>query len=194
MNTIHVLFPKVRAEIIRLLFADASASYHLRKLSRLSHLALGTLQTEVQKLAKAELLLTRRDGNRLYFRANPDHPVFPELHGLALKTTGLHSQLEDALHGLEGLELAFVFGSMATSAEGASSDVDLFVIGSIGLRKLAPRLRTVTTRLQREINPYTISTESLREKVTAGDAFIQNVLNAPKLWIKGNDDELGKLI
>ena len=97
MNAPNVIFSKVRAEVMRLLFADPSKELHLRELARLSRLALGTLQTEVKNLTTAELLLVRRDGNRLYYRANTDHPVFPELQSLSLKTSGLGNQLWAAL-------------------------------------------------------------------------------------------------
>jgi DNA-binding transcriptional ArsR family regulator len=102
MSAIEVIFPKVRGEIMRLLFSDPSKEFHLRELSRLSSLALGTIQQEVSKLTRADLLIARRDGNRLYYRANTGHPIFSELQGIALKTTGLREQLADALAGVPG--------------------------------------------------------------------------------------------
>lgn len=194
MSVLHVLFPQVRAEIVRLLFADSSKEFHLRELARLSNLALGTLQAEVKKLTAAQLLTPRRDGNRLYYRANTDHPIFAELQGLALKTTGLREQLAEALRSLDGVQLAFVFGSLAAGTAGAASDVDLFVIGTIGLRALAPRLRPVAEALDREINPHVLSAATFTAKARSGDAFVTNVLAAPKLWITGGADELGTLV
>jgi DNA-binding transcriptional ArsR family regulator len=99
MSVIHVLLPRARAELVRLLFADPAKEFHLRELARLGKLSIGTLQTEVRKLSDAGLLTPRRDGNRLYYRANTTHPIFPELQGLALKTTGLRDQLVEALAG-----------------------------------------------------------------------------------------------
>jgi DNA-binding transcriptional ArsR family regulator len=189
MSAIDVIFPKVRAELVRLLFADPAKELHLRELSRLSSLAIGTVQQEVVKLSAAELLTSRRDGNRLYYRANTGHPIFPDLQGIALKTTGLRDQLASALAGLPGVDLAFVFGSQASGTAGAGSDVDLLVIGKVGLR-----IRPLTSTLGREINPHVLSRETLASKTEAGDAFIANVLAAPKLWIIGGADELGKLV
>ena len=194
MSAIEAIFPRVRAELLRLLFADPAKEFHLRELCRLSNLSIGTIQQEVAKLAAADLLVARRDGNRLYYRANTRHPIFPELQGIALKTTGLREQLAEALAGIPGIELAFVFGSAAAGTTGAGSDVDLFVLGKAGLRALAPKLRPATSRLGREINPHILSRETLAAKARAGDAFITNVLSAPKLWIIGNTDELGKLV
>ena len=190
MNILYTLFPKGRAEIIRLLFADASQELHLRDLARSSGLALRTLQTEVRKLEKAELLRSRRDGNRLYFKANTDLPIFPELHSIALKTTGLVDRVKTALESIEGIELAFIFGSFAGVGETAGSDVDLFIIGSAGLRKILPCLRPLALELGREINPYVTSRSGFAKKAKANDAFIANVIESPKLWIQGGADEL----
>lgn len=86
MQAIEALFPKVRSELVRLLFADPAAEYHLRDIARRASLAIGTVQKEVTHLSEAGLLSQRRNGNRLYIRANTDHPIFPELHGLAQKS------------------------------------------------------------------------------------------------------------
>lgn len=193
MTAIKVIFPKVRAEILRLLFSDPARELHLRDLSRHAGLALRTIQQEVAKLARADLLVARRDGNRLYYRANTAHPIFSDLHGIALKTTGLREQLAAALEGLPGLELAFVFGSSASGHAVAGSDVDLLVVGPLGLRALAPRLRPLTSTLGREVNPHVLTRRTLATKVRSGDAFMANVLAAPKIWIKGAARELASL-
>lgn len=179
--------------MLRLLFVDPERSHHLRDLARLSGLALGTIQREVANLKRAELIRERRDGNRVYFSANRDHPIFPELQGIALKTTGLVPLLGKALEGLAGIRLAFVYGSFAEGTPTADSDIDVFVVGDVGLRDLTPRLRTVSETMQREINPSTLSGESFREKVRAGDAYVTSVTSGKKLWIMGSDDELAAM-
>lgn len=192
MKLLEVLFPHVRAEVLRLLFADEGRELHLRELTRQSGLTLGTLQTEVEKLCAADLLLSRRDGNRRCFRANAAHPLFADLRQLVLKTAGLREVLADALRPVPGVELAFVFGSLAAGAGKAGSDVDLMVIGDAGLRALAPRLRKAAEQLGREINPVTMTAaEFARDR--ARKPFLRDVLAKEKLFIKGNTDELARL-
>lgn len=193
MNVIKQIFPKARAELLHLLFTDSKKSLHLRDLARLSGLAIGTIQREVANLRNAGLIEERRDGNRLYFKANTANPIFPELRGIALKTTGLRLQLAAALDGLDGIELAFVYGSYAEGTATAESDIDLFVIGSVGLRKLSPRLPQVAHTMNREINPSVMSTTAYQEKLRSGDAYIRNVTKGNKLWIVGSDDELAAM-
>lgn len=192
MRLLEVLFPHVRAEVLRLLFADEGQELHLRELTRQSGLSLGTLQTEVEKLCAADLLLSRRDGNRRYFRANAAHPLFADLRQLVLKTAGLSDVLAEALEDVAGIELAFVFGSLAAGGGKAGSDVDLMVIGDAGLRALAPRLRTAAGQLGREINPVTMTAaEFARDRDKK--PFLRDVLAREKLFIKGNRDELERL-
>ena len=192
MGLLEVIFPRVRAEVLRLLFADEGRELHLRELTRQSGLSLGTLQTEVKKLCAVDLLLSRRDGNRRCFRANVAHPLFADLRQLVVKTAGLRDVLADALRDVPGVRLAFVFGSLAAGAGKAGSDVDLLVIGAAGLRALAPRLRRASEGLGREINPVTMSAaEFARDRVRK--PFLRDVLAKEKLFIKGNSDELARL-
>ena len=193
MQLLSLLFPRVRAEILRLLFVDAQIELHLRELMRQSGLSLGTVQEELEKLHAAELVISRRDGNRRYYRANLNHPLFRDLQQLVLKTSGLRDVLAKALRNIRGIDLAFVFGSLARSNGKASSDVDLMVIGSAGLRALAPALRKASEEMGREINPHTYTRADWRKKRRAHNGFLNNVVQGEKLFVKGNSDELARL-
>jgi predicted nucleotidyltransferase len=189
MSVLAVLFPQVRAQVLRLLFADPSRELHLRDLTRQSGLGLGTVQGELEKLSSSDLVTSRRDGNRRYYRANSSHPLFPDLQQLVLKTSGLRDVLADALRGIKGVEAAFVFGSLASSAEKAASDVDLFVIGDAGLRVLASALRNAADAIGREINPVSMTAAEFRKR-RAKDAFVLDVLGKEKIFVKGDASDL----
>ena len=193
MNALSDLFPKARAEVLRLLFASGDPEIHLRDLARLASLSPAALQKELTSLAAKELVLTRRDGNRLYYRANTAHPLFPDLRGLVLKTSGIAPEISGALSAAEGIDLAFVFGSVAAGTASGSSDVDLLVIGSTGLRKLTPALRGVADSLGREINPVCLTAAEWRGKRRKRDAFATRVAAEPKLWLKGGPDALAAM-
>ena len=192
MGLLHRLFPQVRAEVLRLLFASAERELHVRDLARQSGLSVKTVQNELAMLLKAQLLLSRRDGNRRYYRANPAHPLFPDLRQLVLKTAGLRDVLTAALQDLPGIAVALVFGSLANGTAGAASDIDLLVIGDTGLRALAPRLRPVAEQLGREINPVTMTaTEFARGR--SSNPLLVDLLAKEKLFVKGSADELERL-
>lgn len=193
MKLLSSIFPAVRAEVLRCLFADPSREIYLRELTRQSGLAVRTVQQEVEKLAGLGLLVSRRDGNRIYWRANVESPIFPELRSLTVKTTGLVQQLREALAKVPGIDCAFVFGSMAAGTQSPKSDVDLMVVGSAGLRRLAPALRPVAEAMSREINPHSMSLVEFHDKATKGDAFVTNVLAGQKLFVRGSEHELRRM-
>jgi len=190
MSTLaDILSSRVRAEIFRLLFGLNEKELHLREMERQVALSLGTIRQDLQKLVKLDLVKTRRDGNRLYYRANTEHPLYPEVRNLVLKTAGLVEIFKSFLDR-EGVVVAFIFGSMASSKERAESDVDLMVIGTVGLRTLSSWLSGVSEQIGREINPHTLSVEKFRRRKQEGNHFLNNVLESPKLFIIGNANDL----
>ena len=187
-----ILSSRVRAEIFRLLFGLDEKEVYLREMERQASLSLGTIRQDLQKLLKLDLVVPRRDGNRLYYRANTEHPLYPDIRKLVLKTAGLVEIFKSVLDR-DGVEVAFVFGSLASSREKAASDVDLMVIGAIGLRALSSWLSGVSEQIGREINPHTLTVEEFRRRKEKGDHFLSNVLESPKLFIIGNENDLAEM-
>lgn len=159
---------------------------HLREIVRRSGMAVGTMRSELKKLHRLDLVSLRRDGNRLYCSANRAHPLYRELHGLVLKTSGLAEILGRRLEG-SGIQVAFVHGSIAEGQEKAGSDVDLFVVGTTGLRNLTAKLSGVAEEVGREVNPFLVSPEEYRRRFKGKDHFLMRVLAAPKLFVVGDD-------
>ena len=155
----EILSSKVRAEVFRLLFGLNKDALYVREIQRRSGFAIGTIQTEMKKLHKLDLVSKTRDGNRLYYRSNQHNPIFSEIQALVIKTVGLLDVLKDALAGEKTIRVAFVFGSLARGSEKAESDIDLMVIGYLGLRALTRLLYGLTDKLGREINPFILTPE-----------------------------------
>ena len=93
----------------------------------------------------------------------------------------------------KGIEIAFIFGSIATSQEGARSDVDLMVIGQVNLRSLSSWLNNATEKIGRDINPHVLKEDEFKKRRNEGDHFLSTVLRSPRLFIIGNDDELATM-
>lgn len=187
-----LLSSRTRAEVLKVLFGLNPKEIHLREITRRSKLTIGTVQDEMKKLKSLDLISIRRDGNRLYYRANRDHPLFSILCQLVLKTDGLAEGLRERLLG-QGVDAAFVYGSIAKGEETAGSDLDLFIVGSITLRALTPKLSGLAEEIGREINPFAITVEELRNRLAHNDHFVGQVWAAPKLFIIGDENELGTM-
>jgi len=73
-------------------------------------------------------------GRQVYYRANEQCPVFNELKSIVRKTFGVPDVLRQSLGtGATKVRLAFIFGSVARSADDRRSDIDLMVVGKISL-------------------------------------------------------------
>jgi predicted nucleotidyltransferase len=192
MTLLDVVSSRRKAEIFRLLFGMDQRNYHLRELTRQSGLALGTVQQELARLVKVALVTARRDGNRVYYQANQENPVYEDLRNIVLKTAGLVNVLQGALQD-PGIQLAWVFGSLAANSARSESDVDLMVIGNVSLRRVAQLLSGSAERLGREINPHILTTAEFRRRKDAADHFISSVLASPRLFVIGSENELTKL-
>jgi uncharacterized protein len=178
----EIVGSRTRAEIFRLLFQGTETEIYLREIQRRAKLSVRPIQQELSRLQKIGLVKARKDGNRLYFSANPAHPIYPEIRKIVEKTEGVQGLLRDALSDPD-VKIAFIFGSVATGKERAESDVDLFVIGELGLRKLSKLLSGVSGRVGREVNPHVYSEADFAAKWRARDHFVTRVTESEKIFV-----------
>jgi predicted nucleotidyltransferase len=169
-------------------------AWYASELARRMGVPSSSLQRELRDLAEVGILKTHRQGNMVYYQADADSPVFPDLRGLLLKTAGLVDVLADALKSVAvNLRTAFVYGSIAAGAEKTDSDIDLMVIGHVSPAELAMPLRRARELLGREINPTVYTAAEFGKKHAADDHFLKQVLDKPKIFVIGNEYELGKI-
>ncbi len=161
---VEALLPKVRRDILALLFGRPDESFYQREIVRATEGGKGAVERELRALTKAGILVREDRGNLTYYRANRDCPIFPELRGLMLKTAGLADVLREALDGIPGIDLAFVFGSMAKGTADAKSDVDLFIVGDAPFDKISAALSSAEKKLQRDVTPTVYSSQELSQK------------------------------
>jgi len=187
-----LLFPnQYRRRVLGLLLMRPEQQIHLRELARAIGAAPGTLKKELDALCDAGLLRAERVGNQVRFCANTAHPVFPELQALIRKTIGLADALRLSLAPLvDRIDAAFIFGSMASGTERAGSDIDLMVVGDAGFAEIVDATYEAQAALGREINPKVMSASEWQAKRSERNAFLQDVLNKPRIMLIGDADAL----
>jgi predicted nucleotidyltransferase len=189
-----LLFGAYRRRVLGLLLLHPEETYHVREIARLTDTAAGTLHKELARLAQAGLLTRERIGNQLRYAANRQCPVFEELASILRKTSGLADIVLDALTGVsKRIDVALIFGSVARGEERTGSDVDVLMIGSIGFADAVKAMHPAQEKIGREINPVVMSPEEFRRKQEAGDGFVREILAKEKIFLIGDEDELGKL-
>jgi predicted nucleotidyltransferase len=188
------LFPTVRREVLGTILLHPKQSWYLSELVRHLDRAPSQLHRELTALTDAGILKRRVEGRQTYFAANPACPYLPELSGLLRKLMGSEHVLRAALEPLrDKIQSAFIYGSVARGEETAESDIDLMVIGEIGISDLVPALREAEKALGREINPTIYPPRELARKLKSGHHFIRSVLNdSSKTFVLGTHRELEK--
>jgi DNA-binding transcriptional ArsR family regulator len=188
---LDAFFPRIRQALLAATVLHPERWWYLSDLAKHLGVRPSSLQRELAALVEAGILNRRQDGNRVYFQANPDCPFLPDLQGLLVKTVGVVDILREALSRFATrIDWAFVYGSIARAEELASSDVDLMLIGQVGLAELTPALRRAEAQLGRAVNPTLYTREEFATKLQAGHHFLKAVLDGEKLFILGGPHEL----
>jgi len=189
--TLDALFPTVRAGVLSATLLQPDHWWFMTELARHLEVTPSSLQRELESLVASGFLLRRQDGRRIYFKANTESPVFPELKGLIQKTAGIIPELKAAIEEFGGrIELALLYGSIASGEEHAGSDIDLMIVGTLQQIDLLPVLRKLENRFRREVNVTLFSPEEFRRKLAAADHFLSSVTNAKTIPLKGSVNEL----
>ena len=91
------------------------------------------------------------------------------------------------------ISLAFVYGSVARGEQTSQSDIDLMIVGDVGIAGFSNRLLDVEQRLSRSITPTVFSKREFREKIRAENHFVMSVLSKPVIFLIGDNDDLERL-
>jgi len=189
--TLEALFPKTRQGVLAATLTQPEKWWFLSELAEFLGTTPSSLQRELSALVDAGILEQRREWTRVYLRAQKRSPIYRELRGIVEKTAGIIPIVQTILAPFGGKILcAFVYGSVARAEEHATSDIDLMVIGRVGLSELTPALRKVERALGRDLNATTYSADEFRGKVEKNNHFLTAVLKRPKQFVKGTEREL----
>lgn len=194
-SSLDAVVPVLRQLILaELLLREARPVYRVELARRLG-VSPSSLQRPLQAMARTGLLRVTKRGREVLYEADPENPLIPELRNLLRKSHGLLDVVRRTLAPFSGkILVAFVYGSMASGSERPSSDVDLLVVGGVTLGELTPSLHTAEETLGRPVNAVLYSRERLGEKLAARNHFLSALLDKPKLFVVGTQNELDEVV
>lgn len=181
---------KTRQTLLKAFFEAPETEHYTRQLASKYHMSVGTLHRELQKLSASGILKSRKIGNIKLFSLNKQNPIYEEIKNIISKTEGVIKFIKDAISGIKGIKVAFIYGSFAKGDERQDSDVDIFLIGEIDEDQLIIKISNLEKKLFREIN-YTRYTESeYKNEKKKKISFILEVIKGKKIFIKGDENDL----
>ena len=170
-----IINSKTRIRLLMKFFANSQTSAYLRSLAEEFGESSNSVRQELNRLAQANLLLTQNQGNTKQYRANAQHPLFPELNKLVKKYMGLSGIVEHVVARLGTVQLALVTGDYAKGVD--SGIVDLVVVGDIDRDYLTRLVSRAESETQRKIR---ILVASVREFISLKDQL--ELTTALVLW------------
>jgi len=178
-----------RAQILTHLFQRTSPAQGIRETAALAGIDYKSARRELLLLESLGVVSSRREGNRRIFHLNRRHPALEDLRGLVQKVSGhgIIRILRDEMEGVEALEAAVLYGSLARGEEEAESDVDLLLIGEMEDEEILPVAARLERILGREVQFVLYAPTEFRRLVDEGNAFVAGVLAGEKVVLKGEE-------
>ncbi|MBI5681633.1 MAG: nucleotidyltransferase domain-containing protein [Deltaproteobacteria bacterium] len=190
MDIAKIFKSRTRKELFRLYFTNPDNEYYLRELERILDIPVSMIRKELAHLEDTGIFVSSKKGNLVYYSLNKSYPLFEELKSIVFKTIGIQGLLKETLSKIKGIEVAFIYGSFAKKEDAAISDIDLFIVGKIDDSRLSREIRKLEEVLKREINYSVFTRDEFKKKAKERDSFIIDLLENPKIFIVGGQDDL----
>lgn len=159
---------RTKTNILVKLFLNPATRAYLRELATEFDVSSNSVRTELNTLTENQILVSERDGRNVFYRANPEHPLFPELSSMVRKITGIDDLARSVISRLGHLEAAYITGEYARGCD--TGIIDVLLIGDID----RDQLEDVVAKGERYVG------RKVRTLVLSGDEF-ENLRDAESL-------------
>lgn len=116
------------------LFLNPGNSAHLRGLADDFGESTNAVRLELIRFEEAGMVLSEAAGNKKLYKANHNHPLFPDINNLLLKYIGIDRVIETVIHRIGDLEKLYMTGDYALGKD--SGIIDLIFIGNLNKQYL----------------------------------------------------------
>ncbi len=187
-STLVEVFGSVgRLRALRVLFAEPERGFGHRELAGEAGLDLGGVARLLKRWTASSLVTRRQQDGLPRYYASTD-PALAPLVTLMQQDSALVRTLREALSGLACVDVAVIFSSVARGAAGATSDLDLLVLGRFSELKLNAAFKPVSRKLGRAVRATACTVESFKNKLRGGESFTLGVMQAPRVSLIGDLD------
>lgn len=148
---------KTRIKLLLKLFLNPKVSCYLREMASEFALSPAALKEELDSLSSAGYLTRKQNGRSVYFRANSDHPFFPEIHSIVKKSLGIDKLLDEILSSLGTVEAAYLLDDYAQGRD--SGIIDILVVGDVDRSRLDELAAITERKINRKVRALTLSAQ-----------------------------------
>jgi len=140
---------KTRIKLLLKFFLNSKATSYLRGLESEFGDSTNAIRVELNRFEKAGMLTSFSKGNKKYFQANTQHPLYKDTHNLMMKYTGLDKVVDTVVENLGDIRKVYVTGAFANGMD--NSHIDLVFIGELNQTYLCELITKIEKHISRNI-------------------------------------------
>ena len=152
---------KTRIKLLVRFFFNPGTKAYLRELAKELRVSTNAVREELNQLTHTKLLTSEKDGRNVFYSANHEHPLFPELRSIAGKVMGLDQVIDSILTRLGDLEKAYLIDDYAEGKD--TGIIDLVLVGNIDQYHLNDLSRKTERYIKRKIRPLVLTREEFQD-------------------------------
>lgn len=188
----NIFVSKVRIGIISLLLRNPEVPYHVREITRQVGTEINAVRRELKNLSRLGFLKREPRGNRVYFEVKKEFPFYEEFVSMIFKEAGFGRKILDSSSLLGKIRWAFVSRDFARGEKSLPGSIDLFLVGDVNLEALEKLVKEEEVKRGGEINYTVLGEEEFKTRRKRHDAFLEKVLQRPRLTLLGSEDRFLK--
>ncbi len=146
---------KTRIKLLVRFFFNPMAKSYLRELAKEFNVSTNSVREELNQLTKTELLKSRKQGRQVFYMANEEHPLFPELKSMVSKVMGIDQVIDSIVKRLGYLEKAYLIDDYADGKD--TGIIDLLLVGDVDEYHLNDLSRKTERYIGRKIRSLVLS-------------------------------------
>jgi predicted transcriptional regulator len=146
---------KTRIKLLIRFFFNPQAKSYLRELAKEFNVSTNSVREELNQLTKTELLKAKKSGRQIHYRANQEHPLFPELKSMVSKVMGIDQVIDSIVRRLGHLEQAYLMDDYAQGKD--TGIIDLMLVGDIDPYHLNDLSRKTERYIKRKIRSLVLT-------------------------------------
>ena len=168
---------KTRIKLLMRLFFNPKTRSYLRQLAKEFNVSTNAVREELNQLKKTNLLKSEKNGRQVYYMANEEHALFPELKSMVSKVMGIDQVIDSIINRLGNLEKAYLVGDYAEGKD--TGIIDIILVGDIDQYHLNDLSRKTEKYIKRKIRTLVLSHTEYRN-------FLPDLKKRPNLLIWEN--------
>jgi predicted DNA-binding transcriptional regulator len=152
-----IISSKTRIKLLIRFFFNPNTRSYLRELAKEFDVSTNSVREELNQLTKTNLLKSEKNGRHVFYAANQEHPLFPELRSMVSKVIGIDQVIDGVASRLGDLELAYLIDDYAEGKD--TGIIDLLLVGNIDQYHLNDLSRKTERYIKRKIRSLVLNQE-----------------------------------